>query len=108
MGFAWVPLLASVRLVSRPGLFPAPVTAERAMTQVQDWLAQPTAHLLQPTARHPIVLAELLAGARPGGNLVDDAHLAALSIEHRAEVVSYDDDFERFPGVRWTRPQPSR
>lgn len=39
-----------------------------------------------------------------GGNLVIDAHLAALAIEHRASVVSYDNDFSRFAKVRWYRP----
>ncbi|NMD45782.1 MAG: type II toxin-antitoxin system VapC family toxin, partial [Propionibacterium sp.] len=37
-------------------------------------------------------------------NLVNDAHLAALALEHRAEIVSYDNDFARFEGVRWRRP----
>ncbi len=37
-----------------------------------------------------------------GGNLVSDAHLAALAIEHRCGIVSFDNDFARFPGVDWT------
>lgn len=39
-----------------------------------------------------------------GGNLVNGAHVAALSIEHRAAIVSYDNDFARFPGVPWEMP----
>jgi predicted nucleic acid-binding protein len=58
---------------------------------------------VHPTARHASVLAGLFAGSR-GGNLVDDAHLAASAIEHRAEIVSFDRDFDRFPGVRCERP----
>ncbi|HET7683938.1 MAG TPA: type II toxin-antitoxin system VapC family toxin [Marmoricola sp.] len=103
VGLAWAPLLAFVRLVTRRGLFPAPVSPDVAMAQVQEWLAQPGAELVQPTPRHPFVLAELLQSAGLGGNLVNDAHLAALAIEHRAAIVSYDDDFDRFP-VRWSRP----
>jgi predicted nucleic acid-binding protein len=45
-----------------------------------------------------------LAEAGTAGNLVNDAHLAALAVEHDAEVVSFDSDFARFPGVRWRRP----
>lgn len=104
VGLAWVPLLAFIRLTTKAGLFPNPVSTEIALTQVQDWLAQPSAHLLQPTARHPFVLAELLRGRGVTGNLVSDAHLAALAIEHRAQIISYDTDFDRFPGVRWARP----
>lgn len=104
VGFAWAPLLAFTRLVSRAGLFPRPVSGDTAMEQVQEWLAQPSAEVVHPTERHPFVLAELLATVGHGGNLVNDAHLAALAIEHRAQVVSYDSDFDRFPGVRWHRP----
>jgi len=104
VAFAWLPLLAFVRLTTKAGIFPSPVSTEVAMTQVQDWLAQPSAQLVQPTVRHPFVLAELLRESGATGNLVSDAHLAALAIEHRAHIVSYDTDFERFAGVRWERP----
>jgi predicted nucleic acid-binding protein len=36
--------------------------------------------------------------------LVVDAHLAALAIEHRATIVTFDADFGRFPGIRWEQP----
>lgn len=45
---------------------------------------------------------DLVNGA--GGNLVIDAHIAALAIEYQAEVHSNDSDFGRFPGVRWRNP----
>lgn len=106
VGLAWVPLLAFVRLATNIGLWPAPMTITDAMAQVQAWLAQPGAHPVQPTHRHPFVLAELLGAAGEGGNLVNDAHLAALAIEHRAQIVTFDRDFDRFPGVRWGRPTP--
>lgn len=35
---------------------------------------------------------------------MNDAHLAALAIGHGADLVSYDSDFARFPGLRWRRP----
>ena len=35
------------------------------------------------------------------GNLTTDAHLAALAIEHQAELHSTDADFARFAGLRW-------
>lgn len=104
VGFAWVPLLAFVRLITKVGLFPAPLGVEAAMSQVDDWLAQPPARIVTPTARHSAVLGGLLAGTGTGGNLVNDAHLAALSIEHRAQVVSFDVDFSRFQGVSWESP----
>jgi predicted nucleic acid-binding protein len=49
-------------------------------------------------------MTELLESAGAGGNLVNDAHLAALALEHGADVVSFDRDFARFEGVRWIMP----
>lgn len=104
VALAWVPLLAFVRLVTKVGLFPTPLAVEDAMGQVDDWLAQPAASLVSPTARHAGLSRDLLRAVGSGGNMVNDAHLAALSIEHRAQIVSFDSDFSRFPGVSWTRP----
>jgi toxin-antitoxin system PIN domain toxin len=104
VGFAWVPLLAFVRLVTRHGLFPSPLSPEDAIGQVADWLGAPSAVAIGPTARHAEILARMLAVVGAGGNLVNDAHLAALAVEHRGSVVSYDSDFGRFPAVRWDRP----
>jgi toxin-antitoxin system PIN domain toxin len=107
VGFSWVAVLAFLRLATKVGLFPAPLHADEALDRVDAWLAQPAAVVVEPVARHAAVLRELLAVAGTGGNLVNDAHLAALAIEHRAEIVSYDNDFGRFPGVRWEMPPPA-
>lgn len=104
VGFAWIVNLAFLRLTTKAGLFAAPTTPEVASNQLTEWLAQPSAQVVQPTARHAAVLARLLTETPATGNMVSDAHLAALAIEHRATIVSYDDDFDRFSGVRWERP----
>ncbi|MYF83469.1 MAG: type II toxin-antitoxin system VapC family toxin, partial [Acidimicrobiia bacterium] len=69
-----------------------------------DWLAQPSAVVVEPTARHLGIVQQLLVPPETGGNLVNDAHLAALAIEHRCAVVSYDRDFLRFGGVKLETP----
>jgi toxin-antitoxin system PIN domain toxin len=107
VGLAWLPLLAFVRLTTRHGLFPSPLTTAAAMTQVLDWCSAPSAVIVSPTPRHGDVLSRLLSQVGAGGNLVNDAHLAALAIEHRARIVSYDSDFGRFDGVRWETPETS-
>lgn len=104
VGLAWTPLLAFIRLTTKVGLFPSPLQPQEAMERVSEWLAAPGAVMVGPTARHAGILAELLARVGAGGNLVNDGHLAALAIEHRASIVSYDNDFGRFPGVRWQTP----
>jgi len=104
VGFSWMVLLAFLRLVTKESLFPRPLSPGRAVGQVQEWLGAPGAVLVNPSPRHADVLSGLLASAGTVGNLVNDAHLAALAVENRADVVSYDADFGRFDGVRWRRP----
>lgn len=104
VGFAWLVLVAFLRLATAPVVFPRPLATADAVATLEVWLAQPVAVRLEPTARHLAVLGGLLAEAGSGGNLVNDAHLAALAVEHDAAVVSFDSDFARFPGVRWRQP----
>ena len=104
VGLSWVPLLAFIRLTTKAGLFPSPLRAEQAMQQVTEWLGAPGAQLVTPTPRHGDLLAAMLGRVGTGGNLVNDAHLATLAIEHRGSVVSYDSDFGRFDGVGWRTP----
>jgi toxin-antitoxin system PIN domain toxin len=104
VGFAWQVLLAVIRLTTRASVFTQPYQPDEAFDVVDGWLAQPCAVVPQPTARHPIILRGLLAPLGTAGNLTNDAHLAALAIEHGAELCSCDADFSRFAGVRWVDP----
>ena len=102
--FAWVVLLAFLRLSTNPRIFQEPLEVAEALDIVDGWLAQPCAALVPPTDRHPAALRDLLAPLGTAGNLTTDAHLAALAIEHGAELCSCDADFSRFPGLRWSNP----
>ena len=104
VGFSWIVVLAFVRLSTKAGLFPRPLPVIDALDQVEAWTSSPASLVVEPTARHLAVVRTLLQETGAGANLVSDAHLAALSIEHRGTVVSYDNDFGRFPGVRWQQP----
>lgn len=105
VGLSWVALLAFVRLSTKEGLFAAPLTVDEAMAQVADWLGAPGGREVEPRSDHAGILARVLQDVGRGGNLVNDAHLAALAQQHRAEIVSYDNDFSRFAGVRWRTPE---
>jgi toxin-antitoxin system PIN domain toxin len=104
VAFAWIALLAFVRLVTKAGLFPAPLKVPQAMDRVEAWLGAAPSVLVEPTPHHARLLQSLLAPLGTGGNLVNDAHLAALAVEHRCGIVSFDADFARFPGIRWQPP----
>jgi toxin-antitoxin system PIN domain toxin len=104
IAFAWVVMLAFLRLSTRPAVFPHPLTIAQATGVVELWLDQPAAVVIHPTARHLSLLRGLLETAGTAANLVSDAHLATLAVEHGAEVVSFDRDFQRFEGVRLRIP----
>lgn len=104
VGFAWTVLLAFLRLATHRGVFPRPLALEDAISSVRSWIAQPPSILVDPTSRHVDVLAALLVESGTAGNLVTDAHLAALAVEHDAVLVTFDADFGRFRGLRCERP----
>lgn len=100
----WASLLAFLRVVSNPRIFSRPKPFADAWRQVRAWLACDIVWVPQPTDRHADILEGLLAGPGVHANLVADAHLAALAIEHGLTLCSTDGDFARFPGLRWENP----
>lgn len=108
IGLAWSVVLAFLRVSTHPAVFARPLTSEESLATMRTWLAQPSAAIIEPTSRHLGVLGGLLDASGSAGNLVNDAHLAALAIENAAELISYDSDFQRFTGLIWSRPAASR
>jgi toxin-antitoxin system PIN domain toxin len=104
VGFPWTVLLAFLRLTTRPGLFRQPLPVDAALDIVSAWLDQSAATVVHPGPRHLQLLQQLLVPLGTGGNLTSDGHLAALAIEHGAELYSCDSDFARFPGLKWRNP----
>lgn len=104
VGLPWVVILGFLRIATSPHILPRPIPIEQAIRVVDSWLAQPPVAPLSPGDEHWRVLADLLADAGSAGNLTTDAHLAALAIEHGAELCSTDSDFARFPHLRWVNP----
>ncbi len=104
IGLPWPTLLAYLRLVTNPRMYSPPATAADAWQRIEDWLSRPAAWIPVPGSRHQQVLGGIVRECGPAGNLVPDAHLAALALEHGLTVVSTDTDFARFPGVAWLNP----
>ena len=100
VAFMWPALAGFLRLTTKRGILAKPLAIADALRFVDEWLAHPHARILAPGDRHASLLARLLIGAGRGGNLVGDAHLAAIAIEHGAILGTFDRDFERFAGLR--------
>lgn len=104
VGVAWITLLGFVRLMSNRRVLLDPMPAPEAIAQCKLWVAQPNVRIVLPGPEHLDLLQDLAAGSAIGANLTMDAHLAALAMEHQAELHSNDTDFSRFSGLRWRNP----
>ena len=104
VGLPWVSLLAFLRLVTNPRVFERPEPITDAWRQVRAWLSCESAWIPEPSERHATLLGELLSQPGVHANLVPDAHLAALAMEHGLTLCSTDSDFARFPALRWLNP----
>ncbi len=100
----WASLLAFVRITTNPRILERPLPLELAWRQITEWLARPPVWVPSPGDAHTGILGELLAKSGAGGNLVPDAHLAALAIEHGLRLCTTDGDFARFKGLTWENP----
>lgn len=104
VGLPWQTLAAFLRIATHPRAFERPLTPATAWARVTDWLAAPVAWSPEPGPKYARILGELIERHDVRGNLVPDAQLAALALEHGLEVCSTDTDFARFSEVRWTNP----
>ena len=101
---SWGVLCAFIRISTNSRVYERPLDLDQAMSRVQSWLEQPCVRILQPTDQHWPIFRSLLEEVRATANLVSDAHLAALAMEHNRIVESTDSDFARFPGLKWNNP----
>ena len=107
VGLTWSVLLGFVRITTNPVILEAPLEPSEALDYIDGWLAQPCVTVISPTEHHTSLLRAFLEPLGAAGNLTSDAHLAALAVEHGAELCSCDTDFARFEGLRWSDPLAS-
>ena len=100
----WVTVWAFIRIATNSRIWPNPLSAKQAFAIIEEWIAQPGVVVLQPGPRHTEILKRLIMEHSVTGPLVTDAVLAALALENGAFLASTDQDFRRFPDLRWTNP----
>jgi hypothetical protein len=104
VGLPWPTLLAFVRISTHPRAARHPLTGTEAWHIVTSWLERDVVWTPEPGRRHAEILGGLIERHQISGNLIPDAHLAALAVEHGVPLASADTDFARFPEVRWINP----
>ena len=104
IGLPWVVSTGFVRLMAHPKFVISPMAPTAAANHLRGWLRFSHVIPIEPGPGHLDLFQRFLAVPGSGPNLVPDAHIAAVAMEHDAEVHTADKDFGRFPGVRWRNP----
>jgi len=104
VGIPWATILGFIRVSTNRSVSARPLPVSGAISIVRLWLRQPGVQIIGPGKRHGEILFGLLEGLGTAGNLTSDAHMAALAMEYQAEIATADNDFARFPGLRWFNP----
>ncbi|MEO8052652.1 MAG: TA system VapC family ribonuclease toxin [Acidobacteriota bacterium] len=104
VGLPWHSLLGFLRVVTNSRIFERPDSIRAAWAQVEAWLDRTNVWIPQPEEGHSAILGDLLTHTSSGANLIPDAHLAALAIEHGLTLYSADGDFARFRELKWVNP----
>lgn len=101
----WPCIYEFLRVVTHPRVYHPPMPMPRALADLERILESPSLVLLAETERHPEIMERLVRDSGATGNLVHDAHIAALCIEHGvSELVTGDRDFLRFTDLRIRNP----
>ena len=101
-------LAAMLRIATHPGVYRPPIPPKTMDAFIDACLAAPAAIALRADQQHFEIFRDLCRRANCRGNLVQDAYLAALALEHNATFVTTDRDFSRFPRLRWQHPLDDR
>ncbi|MBF0104762.1 MAG: type II toxin-antitoxin system VapC family toxin [Deltaproteobacteria bacterium] len=100
----WEVINAFIRIGTSKRVFEKPLSLKEAIVRVQSWFDQPVTELVVPTDNHWSFFEEMMKKGQASANLVSDAHLAALAVEHGCTLYSSDADFSRFPRLKWKNP----
>jgi uncharacterized protein len=103
-GVPWLVLWSFLRLATNRRIFPVPTPMDDALAFITALRSQAQHVPVDAGLGHLDVLTKVCTDGQASGDLVPDAALAALAMEHGGEVVSFDRDFARFPGLRWSSP----
>ncbi len=104
IGLPWPTLTAFLRIATNPRVIAHPLSGPEAWEVMDSWLEAPATWIPLPGPRHAEVFRRLTVDGALTGNLISDAHLAALALENGVGVCSADSDFARFPGLDWVNP----
>lgn len=102
--FSWHTITGFLRLITHPAASASPLTIEKAVWHVGEWLENDNAHLVFLEKKNWPLFSSILIDSQVTGNLVMDAHVAAMAAACGADIATADRDFSRFPNSRSFNP----
>lgn len=96
IGLMWQVVTGFLRIGTNRRIFDRPLDLEFAQSFITDLFDHPMVTSVGPTENHWQIYADLLSEMNLTGDIVMDAHIAAVAIEHKASVATTDKDFRRF------------
>lgn len=93
-----------IRILTHPTALANPTSIDKAVGIVDEWLQLDNTHLIHLEKKNWPLFSSMLIDGQATGNLVMDAHLAAMAASCGAELASTDRDFSRFSGIRTVDP----
>lgn len=104
VGLPWSVVTGFMRISTSRRSPISTLTPAQAVATVNEWYTYEHVQAVNPGPQHMILMGRLLEAVGIGGNRIPDVHIAAIAMEVGAEVHSHDNDFARFPGLRWRNP----
>lgn len=102
--FAWHSICGFLRIVTNRQIYRNPLTLTQAVEIVDSWLVLDNTHLVSLEKKNWPLFSKMLLESQATGNLVMDAHLAAMAASCGATLASTDRDFTRFAGIQVVNP----
>lgn len=94
----WPCVYEFLRVITYPHVRRPPLPLDVALDDLQEIFQSPSLRLLSETPRHAEILDQLFRTSHITSNIVHDAHIAVLCIEHGiTELITADHDFTKFP-----------
>jgi len=105
MCLGWPTLMAYLRISTHPRIFGQPLSPDRAMENIETLLSFPQVRVLSEEENFWPCYHQVTDGLHVRGNLVPDAHLVALLLEHNVRVLyTNDTDFNKFHVIESVNP----
>ena len=105
VGLPWLSIVGFIRITTLPNVLKVRLSVSQSLAHVDQWLNHPNVATPEPGKRHVQIMQTLILAAGQAANLTNDAHLAAIAIERNATMVSFDQEFARFSGLKLQIPR---